>query len=292
MKRNNLFKILGLGAATLLVACSGSEKPVSPKEASLQSASDSVSYYLGAVVANQTFQYKQMGDTLLSTPERTDAYWDGFQRGMDILRRGDKPEDRAFNAGLLAGAQFAGNLKNQQEATPEFKFNKQLFVQGYNYAYTPDSVRGLMEASQALNSAMNGISDRQNAQDSKSLDKNMAEYAKLNGFRKNASGQYVKISKEGAGPVLAVNDSIIFSLTPRVPKGPDISKYGQAATGVVLGKTLPLNLPFAQAIVGVKSGSVIELLVKPDEVSPGWAQQLGIGAGQFVVLTINADKAQ
>ena len=61
---------------------------------------------------------------------------------------------------------------------------------------------------------------------------------------------------------------------------------------MVLGKTLPLSLPFAQAIVGVKSGSVVELLVKPDDVTRGWAQQLGIGAGQFVILTINADKAE
>ncbi len=292
MKRTNLFKIMSLGAAALLVACSGSEKPVSPKEANLQSASDSASYYLGFMAAGNILQQKQMGDTLLESPERVDAYWDGYQRGMEILRRGDSPEDRAFNAGLLAGAKFAGDIQAQEQTTPEFKFNKQLFVQGYNYSYTPDSVRGLMEASRNLNNTLGAIAERQNSKDAKSLDKNMSDYAKLNGFAKNAAGQYVKILKVGSGPALAVNDSLIISITPRLPKGRDISQFSQQPTGVVLGKTLPLSLPFAQAIVGVKSGSVVELLVKPDDVTRGWAQQLGIGAGQFVILTINADKAE
>ena len=82
MKRTNLFKIMSLGAAALLVACSGSEKPVSPKEANLQSASDSASYYLGFMAAGNILQQKQMGDTLLESPERVDAYWDGYQRGI------------------------------------------------------------------------------------------------------------------------------------------------------------------------------------------------------------------
>lgn len=290
MKRTNLFKtFLVLGAAAMLTACSGSDKPVSPKEADLQNTSDSISYFLGQITAGNTFRQKQM-DTLLNTPERFDAYWDGFRRGMDILRRSDKPEDNAFNAGLLAGAQFAQTINVQMQQTPELKFNKQLFLQGFNYSYCGDSVRGLMEAGQDLNTAFEGMANRQLATDTKDMDKAIEDYAHMNGFTKNAAGQYMKIIKDGSDKVLAINDSIIVSATPRVVKGRDLTQYAMPATGVVLGKSLPLTYPFAKALVDVKGGSILELLMKPDEISPNW-QELGLGRTQFIILRITVDYA-
>ena len=77
MKRYNILAkaACGLCVAALLSAC-GSGTPKSPAEANLATSSDSISYFLGQMMAGNMMQLKGQ-DTTLNNAENADAFWSG-----------------------------------------------------------------------------------------------------------------------------------------------------------------------------------------------------------------------
>ena len=127
-------------------------------------------------------------DTTLNNAENADAFWSGYQEGLKLLRNSTSDKDKAYNAGLVEGVRLAQQIQQQQEVTPEFKFNAKLFNEGYKYSYCGDSVRGVNEAARDLNFAMEALSNRAEAASKKDMTAAMETYAKKNGYKKALRG--------------------------------------------------------------------------------------------------------
>ncbi len=289
MKRYNILAkaACGLCVAALLSAC-GSGTPKSPAEANLATTSDSISYFLGQMMAGNMMQLKGQ-DTTLNNAENADAFWSGYQEGLKLLRNSTSDKDKAYNAGLVEGVRLAQQIQQQQEVTPEFKFNAKLFNEGYKYSYCGDSVRGVNEAARDLNFAMEALSNRAEAASKKNMTAAMETYAKKNGYKKAASGFYVKVIKQGSGNAIVQGDSIMVSTHPVESTGRDLAQYGLVPTPVVLGKTLPMSYPFAKALLGVKGGSEISILMTPENIFGGSARGLGIKNDSFIIQGVTLE---
>lgn len=228
-------------------------------------------------------------DTTLNNAENADAFWSGYQEGLKLLRNSTSDKDKAYNAGLVEGVRLAQQIQQQQEVTPEFKFNAKLFNEGYKYSYCGDSVRGVNEAARDLNFAMEALSNRAEAASKKNMTAAMETYAKKNGYKKAASGFYVKVIKQGSGNAIVQGDSIMVSTHPVESAGRDLAQYGLVPTPVVLGKTLPMSYPFAKALLGVKGGSEISILMTPEDIFGGSARGLGIKNDSFIIQGVTLE---
>lgn len=228
-------------------------------------------------------------DTTLNNAENADAFWSGYQEGLKLLRNSTSDKDKAYNAGLVEGVRLAQQIQQQQEVTPEFKFNAKLFNEGYKYSYCGDSVRGVNEAARDLNFAMEALSNRAEAASKKDMTAAMETYAKKNGYKKAASGFYVKVIKQGSGNAIVQGDSIMVSTHPVESTGRDLAQYGLVPTPVVLGKTLPMSYPFAKALLGVKGGSEISILMTPEDIFGGSARGLGIKNDSFIIQGVTLE---
>lgn len=277
-----------MGLAAMLASCSGSPKGKSADEMKLANGSDSASYYYGQSMAGRMVEMG-MQDSIYKDAKVRDAYWEGLRKGLGMLRDGDTPEVRAYNEGLQFGLQLANNMRATTEELPEFKFNQKLFEEGYAYSFANDSARDQMDARNNLERTMNAMNARALAEKKVALDKEMAEYAAKNGYTKNAQGMYQKITKAGTGPKLAVGDSLMMSVQFATNLNKDMKQYSMPPTAMVLGKTMPMDYPYAKVLTTIPGGTVISLLMNPDEIFGAAARSFKFAKNEFVIVTLNPE---
>lgn len=288
MKRYPLFMACGIAMAAMLASCSGSQsgKPLSELKAS--SASDTVSYYYGELMADRMVQMGRQ-DSIYKTQEMRDAYWEGFRKGFDLIKKGDTDRDRAYNEGLTFGMQLAGNFRQTQTEIPEFKFNMKMFESGYNYAFKGDSASDIMTAQQELDKTMNDMSRRAQEANKAKLESEMAAYASKNGFTKDAYGYYEKTEKKADGNALAVGDSLTLAVEFNTNKGKNMYQYNMPPTPLVLGKSMPMEYPYAKVLTTMHSGSVVKLLMLPGDIFGQAASSFRLAPDEFIIVTLKPE---
>lgn len=279
----------GMAAMALLASCSsGSPTGKSIEDEKPTTASDSASYYYGQIMAGRMSQM-MAEDSIYKDAKYRDLYWEGMRKGLSMLKQDNTPEARAYNEGMQLGLMVANDMQRTSRDIPDFKFNPKLFEAGYGYAFTPDSVRGLDDAQYNLQKTMNALDEKAKAVRMKAMEKVMAAYAAKNGFKKDAQGLYVKEVRQGNGPAMAVGDSLLYGVEFSTNQNRDMKQYNMPPTGVVLGKTLPLEYPGAKALLNLKGGSTIQMLITPDELYGQAAKQFNFGNDEFLILTITTD---
>lgn len=289
MKIKTLLNTLGAAAVVaLLASCSGQPKGGEPLDkAGAKNGSDSVSYYYGQLMAERMYQMSKQ-DSLFKDPKFVEAYWEGFKKAASLLRDGDSPADKGFNQGLAFGLQLYDQMIRTSQEMPEFKFNNKLFEAGYAYTMVGDSIRSTADAQSNLSSILEGMQKRMMAEENKVTEKNIKEYAAKNGFKKDAAGFYEKVEKQGTGATYVMGDSLTLSVEFASSTGRDMKQYSMPETPLVLGKTLPAVHPFANILLNTRTGSVVKVLMVPDEFYQGNAKQFGFKKGEFIIITLNS----
>lgn len=278
----------GMLLTGLLTGCSGTPGGETIDKAAPKSASDSASYYFGMTMAGRMVQMGAQ-DSIYKDAKNRDAYWEGLRKGMSMLKEGDTPEARAYNEGLQMGMMLTNNFRQTTEEIPSFKFNLNMFEKGYGYAFATDSARGQEDAQFQLEKVMNAMQTSALAAKKAVLDKEIEAYAAKNGFKKNASGYYIKIVKQGNGPMMTQGDSLQYSMEFATSTGRDMKQYATPPTGVVLGKTLPMEYPGAKVLTTLKGGTVVKMLMTPDELFGQAAKSFHFDKNEFLILTVTPD---
>lgn len=268
----------------LLGACSGSTSGEPITKAGVKTASDSVSYYYGQLVARQ-YDMISAQDTILKSEAARKAYYEGMARGMGLLKEGDSPEAKAYNQGVTFGLQLTSNMKQMTADIPELKFSEALFGKGFWYTFSGDSIRNVDNASMELDRIMNGMQQRAEVANKAALEKAMGEYAKKNGFTKQGD-LFVKTVKPGQGALLQQGDSINFSVSLMSSTGRNLDQYAMRDNAAVIGKTLPMEYPYAQQLLKMRSGSEVKVLMTADALFGGAARQFGFTNGEFLIVTL------
>ena len=268
----------------MLASCGGSNsgKPISEMNAT--TGSDSASYFYGQLVAGRYDQMRSQ-DSVYRSPEMQKAYWEGIMKGLGMLKEGDSDEVRVYNEGLAFGLQIATMMQSTSKDIPEYKFNKKMFQNGFWYTFAGDSIRDIQQAENLTSQIMGRMEQKAMEAKKAELEKAMAAYASKHGFSKNGN-IFAKTEKPGNGPLLVVGDSVLLSIGLKSSTGKDLSNFAMRENPIVLGKTLPMEYPYMQQLLKMKSGEQCSILMSPADLFGQSAAQLGLKNDEFLIVTL------
>lgn len=281
MKIKNL---LLAGGAMLMLASCGTPTAKTLKDSGAKNTLDSVCYLLGEQYAGSYSQFESRDSALYNNDKARQAYMKGMMAALSTLKEGDE----AYNEGYMAGIQLASNVLRTEKELPEFKFDKKLF--GIGLAAGMDKkIEATPQASSIINDYMMSLYNAKQTKDAEAVKAAMSQYAKKNGMKSIAGGDaFIKVLKPGNGPAIAEGDSLSIVMDVKSNDGKDLSAYSQKETTAVMGKTLPAQHPYYQALLQMKSGEKALVLLPAAAVYGNYLPQMGLQPDNYLIIDMQA----
>lgn len=274
-------------AGLSLVSCHDNGNGKSIDQMKGLTAADSLSYYLGESLAGQYRQFASSDSTLKGNQGKAD-FIAGFNKAMELMDNGSD----AYRAGFTMGCQSFGMSRNMSERY-EARLNLNLLATGFRYALRTDSLPAMGDIQTHINMIMQRLEATASAKEEAVISKAlMAEAKKLGGFRGMGNLAYIKTIKPGEGERLKHGDAVLFSSKVKDMQGKDLEMLQAKDVNVVLGRTMSLDSSYGKAILTMKPGGEVEMLVAAGELFHGRGAQYGYKNTDILRITISVKKGQ
>lgn len=274
-----------VAAGLAFTSCSQNKEGKSISEIRNLSTGDSVSYYLGVSLAGQ---YRQISsqDTTIKGNQGKQEFMEGFLKGMSVM----KENSEAYRAGFMMGIQSSG-MTDQMKERYGLKINGTILEEGFRYTLRGDSLINVAEAQNNIGVIMQRLEAGAAKKDQEAASKALAaESAKLGGYTKLNDMVMMKTVKAGSGEAFKPGDNIKFSMVVKDMSGNEQKMLSNPAVEGEIGKNLPLDAPYIQAILKMKPGETAEILIPASVCFQGRAAQYGFKNDDIFRITITAER--
>ncbi len=277
MKLKSLL-FVGLAAAAALTSCSGGKNGKAIGEMQNMSTLDSLSYYYGMLNGGSFWQQAQM-DTTLATEAARQAY----KKGLDAAFNS---QDEAYNAGLAAGLQIAGSLRQFKKIYGE-ELNPKVVIAGMQYALRSDSAVNMQKTQMEFQQLNLRFEVQLRQKDAAEGKKALEAYAKENNMTAD-SLYYVSIIKPGEGEVIPEGTRVEGNLEVTTASG--ASAGTPARSSFVIGRTFEPHSPVTAFMKTLKVGEQATIALTANDMYGTSARRMGLKGSDIVIVKIKADR--
>lgn len=251
MHKYYLFSILG--CLLLLSACDKSG-PKSMEDLKGGSVEDSMMYYFGQIQANNYWQDAE-SDTTLATEHSRDEFIRGFRDALKMDQ-----DDDAYNRGLQLGIRLAIRIR-EFEQRYNVKLPEEVLIAAFENSLKDKNSFNIAEAQKGFYSIKDRYDVTATENDVQACLKNLAKYAKENGFKMISDTLYVKEVTPGSGPKYKLGDRLAVEVTASTIDGKELVTK-QFPDSVTLGKGR-LRPVVREAVLNMNDGETCQFLTTP-----------------------------
>lgn len=265
-------------AAVALTACNGGGNGKAIAEMQNMSTLDSLSYYYGMLNGSTFWQQAHM-DTTLASESARQAYKKGLEAAFDS-------KDDAYNAGLAAGLQIAGSLRQFRKIYGE-DLNPKVVMSGMQYALRSDTTVNMQMTQMKFQELNMRFETELRMKESAEGKKALEAYAKKNDMKAD-SLIYVNIVKPGEGEVIPEGTRVEGNLEVTTESGAPAGTPSRSS--FVIGRTFEANSPLTAFMNKLKVGEQATVALTATDMYGQSVRRMGIKGSDVVIVKIKVDK--
>lgn len=271
--------ILAATAILALTACSsGPGEGKTLEETNPRTQADSLSYYFGAMYADNYWR-TYANDSSATSSEARKQYLDGVGKGISL------GEDRQYLEGVMTGIQFVLGIQDLEKDLG-VKLDKNRILDALAYGLRNDSAVDGASNQQALQQILQAIGEKKDREDKKTGDEAVAKAAAKAGMKKMGDGIYGKVTKPGQGALLKAGDAVkaLMTVTPvsgktvNIPM-PEVIQVGSMFRDTSLGPVIET----------LHANESVELMTSAIALFGNQCTRMGLDPTEVVKITLTTD---
>ena len=264
-----IFSGLLIAGAFVVAGCSGSGggKPLSDYKGASQA--DSLSYYYGAMYADNYWR-SHTGDSVALSDKGRDQYMSGLEKGLSL------GSDEQY----LEGAMGMRELEKELGV----KLDPEIIRNALAYGLRSDSAVNPSEVNGKLQQILQTIGEKKDKENSVAAEKAVAAAAKKAGASKMTAGVYGKVLKAGSGAVLKDGDRVKVAMKMTSLEGKDVAV--PMPEEITVGREFA-GMPVGEVLVGMHAEESVELYVSAFSMFGQNCSRMGFDPASVIRITLN-----
>ena len=270
-----IFSGLLIAGAFVVAGCSGSGggKPLSDYKGASQA--DSLSYYYGAMYADNYWR-SHTGDSVALSDKGRDQYMSGLEKGLSL------GSDEQYLEGVMTGLQFAMGMR-ELEKELGVKLDPEIIRNALAYGLRSDSAVNPSEVNGKLQQILQTIGEKKDKENSVAAEKAGAAAAKKAGASKMTAGVYGKVLKAGSGAVLKDGDRVKVAMKMTSLEGKDVAV--PMPEEITVGREFA-GMPVGEVLVGMHAEESVELYVSAFSMFGQNCSRMGFDPASVIRITL------